>query len=507
LIGRVNRLLKEIAVDCLLNIGQHNFTVQQISSLEQNKNINLQLSSMPNEINFDVGDKDFSEICDYDECKEYFTCSPDAKINESEIISNTYNDDFVKMNYSAIAKRIRQLFRESNFYKRELLIQYINTIREYSDAQIDYALSRFIDNKNEVIYDKYGRTGYLINKENYYVFQPIEITDENISLFERSIPIDYKRNTLNLELEPTIIQRTVQAEPGTEDDSAISEKYAVIFGIMKQMKKIVDESIEKKRRGEDMKAGEIDWYVNLGFVFERIKLNHAIAAEQLYKYMAFHFLDNLLIDDKLVIVKQLHSGNFIPSDDVFEQHIIAYFKDKVVTVRGFKSVLFINDKFVTDKTKEVEIFVQNSENKLVWSEAPPTVRRDTIEYIYNVLKKLLSSLTFNTIFGFMQIGKNDEVQFKTIDFTNKIRKGSICMIEGKKDVIKRINLISSEYNYNEENTENIRIPNQQIVKNLIIKPGLCVILEILLRYYNETHKNNKIWFFDLEQTVIGKIVG
>jgi hypothetical protein len=44
-IGMVTRLLKEIAVDCLLNIGQTNYTVDKLLAMEKNKNIKLKLSS------------------------------------------------------------------------------------------------------------------------------------------------------------------------------------------------------------------------------------------------------------------------------------------------------------------------------------------------------------------------------------------------------------------------------------------------------------------------------
>jgi hypothetical protein len=46
----------------------------------------------------------------------------------------------------------------------------------------------------------------------------------------------------------------------------------------------------------------------------------------------------------------------------------------------------------------------------------------------------------------------------------------------------------------------------KITYNGIYKLGLCVILEILLRYFNETKRDGKIWFFDLEKTQIYEII-
>jgi hypothetical protein len=170
-IGNVTRILKETAVDCILNIGQTNFTIDKLLEQDANKNIKIQLSSKPSDlIDYQIGDRPFTDMCDYmDNCS--FTCSPDAKIEPSDIIEDTYNEDYARINYSMIVKRIRQLFKEKVFYHRTELINSIN-IRSnvpnkhliknvsskfpnenidytYNEKQIDFALSRFVNNKNE----------------------------------------------------------------------------------------------------------------------------------------------------------------------------------------------------------------------------------------------------------------------------------------------------------------------------------------------------------------------
>jgi len=47
---------------------------------------------------------------------------------------------------------------------------------------------------------------------------------------------------------------------------------------------------------------------------------------------------------------------------------------------------------------------------------------------------------------------------------------------------------------------------EKIRDNGIYKNGLCVILEILLRYYNDTEHKGKIWFFDNETTALNGII-
>lgn len=61
-----------------------------------------------------------------------------------------------------------------------------------------------VENKNEPILDKYGRVGHLINIGEYYLFQPNELNYENISIFDRSVPIDYKHSFINFEINKDI---------------------------------------------------------------------------------------------------------------------------------------------------------------------------------------------------------------------------------------------------------------------------------------------------------------
>jgi hypothetical protein len=212
-IGKVTRLLKEIAVDCVLNISQTNFTVDKLMSLAQNQKVKINLSSKK-DVEFKIGDKPFTDVCDYmDNCN--FTCSGSSNtVTDEEIIKTTYNEDFIRMNYAMIVKRIRQLFREHLFFTRENLINSININKPYPTEQIDYVLTRFIDNKTDYILDKYGRRGFLTNRDNYYAFQPIEITDENSSLFDRSVPVEYKPYSLELEVPKKVNKEALEKEFG-----------------------------------------------------------------------------------------------------------------------------------------------------------------------------------------------------------------------------------------------------------------------------------------------------
>ena len=78
-IGEITRILKEQSVDCLLNIGQSNFTIEKLLSITENKDVSVNISSGKT-IDFQIGDKPFSNVCDYmDNCE--YTCSRGVDID------------------------------------------------------------------------------------------------------------------------------------------------------------------------------------------------------------------------------------------------------------------------------------------------------------------------------------------------------------------------------------------------------------------------------------------
>lgn len=127
-----------------------------------------------------------------------YTCTPGAKIKEQDIKMGTFNETFILMNVENIIKIIKSAFKEKHFYNKIDLIHFINRIKTYSQLQINFALTQMINDKNEYISDYYGKYGNLINIGDYYLFQPVELNDQAISVFERSTPIPFKRDKISV---------------------------------------------------------------------------------------------------------------------------------------------------------------------------------------------------------------------------------------------------------------------------------------------------------------------
>ena len=478
-IGKVTRVLKENAVDCLLNIGQSNFTVEKLNTIVENQNIELSLSS-GKIIQFKIGDKPFTDICDYmDNCN--YSCSSKQKVYPEDVVSYTYNSDYVKTNYQMILKRIKQLFKDQTFYKKDHLINAININKPYPIEQIYYTLSQFIDNKNEHLIDKYGRLGTLVNKGEYYVFQPIEITDENASIFERSYPIDYKNESILLELP----KKTDNVFREQQDKTSLKEldKMKNYDTIMKEIKHIMEIISDLNIK---LEAGDNDWYKHASKVIRLMNINHNINEDKCIEYTLFHYLDTLLIREQLLLVNEIYSGKFdvtIPIHNIMKK----YFDDKLIEVGGTKAIILA----YKDKTK---MYIQSNELLTLWNESEKQSDKEKFQQA-KINKFLISGNTVNTYIGFMQLFRDtDEITFKIKDMTQKRNnKGSRIDRLGKNDIITFFNKILNNQQYNNINTETI------------LKLGLCVMVEIVMRYYNEIQKNGKVWFLNNERAIINNI--
>jgi hypothetical protein len=226
-IGKISRLLKETAVDCVLNYEQTTLTRAHFEEMGQ-KPVQQLLSYYTDEeesIQYKVGDVPFSATCDYGQCEyKCLNLNEDGALEETptpppaEINRDTYNEKFIMSNAEKIVQKIKDIFSNKEngrhyFYKKAHLIKLINTPREFPDIQIYAAISQLIYDKSEYITDFYNRTGNLVNIGEYYLFHPAEfISNANpsaISSFDRTVPVDYKHVSININTEGREPQRGV----------------------------------------------------------------------------------------------------------------------------------------------------------------------------------------------------------------------------------------------------------------------------------------------------------
>uniref|UniRef100_A0A6C0H7J7 Helicase ATP-binding domain-containing protein n=1 Tax=viral metagenome TaxID=1070528 RepID=A0A6C0H7J7_9ZZZZ len=212
LIKDVERSLKEVAIDCPLLLHANMFPEELIKYKDC---IPLTLANVEK---YDSKVTNFCPaICDFKKCD--IKCdAPDLNANNS-IIENsiikyqkidkknidytTFNESFAKSEIFNIKSYIKNLFKIKSVYLYDEIEDYIkkiySKIREETIEDIFIGLALYdlmpitendLNNFKDIIYDKYNRIGYIIKRDIYYIFQPVNE--------KHNLPLNY-RNTYNIE--------------------------------------------------------------------------------------------------------------------------------------------------------------------------------------------------------------------------------------------------------------------------------------------------------------------
>jgi hypothetical protein len=509
-IGNITRILKESAVDCIINQEQQLFT-QEIMKANL-KNPVKQILSNGEEINdFKVGDAPFSPACDY-MAKCDYSCRYDKDIDE-KLLKNedTYNEYFIINNSEKIMQRIRMLMKESFFYIKEKLIASINTPREYPRTQIFAALTKLIEDKNEFIVDKYGRNGRLINIGEYYLFQPIELRDNNISIFERSVPIDYKHEMINFEIKDNISKKTATDKRKKEIEKVTTiadlvalekEDFSVEsdedYNKDEKSNKIIDEfksnfeiinNYQKNKLGR-VERGDDNWYKHCGVVMQKMRKVYKSSSESLIGFVIDHMVESLLFEDKLNIMDYLYSLDTVVENSI-EYYAKKYFEKISVKTENFQAIILYN-------LNKREIMILNERNR--WIEAGPEDQRE-IAMSEEAKKQLSFNKTdFNRIIGFIGYEKkNKYLVFKTKDIESSRDTGARCDESGKEKTLKKIEIFLDENQFNElllrpkidKDNAIVVDKHEKPVEEMIGHAEMCVLLELVLRYLDDNDTNKK----------------
>ena len=105
-------------------------------------------------------------------------------------ILNKIDDDTVNFDYFKDIKRnilvyLNELYNKNKFFQLHDIIEYIQYKKDINKKIIYNILKNIIDSKDR-IYDEYNNQGYMICKNNIYIFQPVFNNDENAPIFYRT---------------------------------------------------------------------------------------------------------------------------------------------------------------------------------------------------------------------------------------------------------------------------------------------------------------------------------
>jgi hypothetical protein len=179
-IGKVQRVLKSISVDCLLNIEQNNFA----KYMDQKIDIVL---STGETIKYGVQDKSHSSICDFQETCEY-TC--ETNLGSNEVLgsdSSTFKYDHLRNDL--LLRRVKELFLNGHVYKIDEIYDLLLS-NDVTKEEIDFAIYYIVE-YNDIVVDKYGRKGKLLMIKDIVIFRPEQLDKEYSTLHDYKNPYTF----------------------------------------------------------------------------------------------------------------------------------------------------------------------------------------------------------------------------------------------------------------------------------------------------------------------------
>ena len=533
-IGQVSRILKQNAVDCLLNENMNTLTSSKLVFDETN----MLLSSGKMIENYQIGDKPNSGICDFMEQCEY-KCIPDVKIDDLEVNIDTYDKSFIDYHVSHVGKTIRQLFKDKYVMKKEDIIRNVNYKRNYSIEIIDQALDNLVNNKDQRLVDMLGRPGYLVNVEDIYLYQPNEFAmdkDNNKSLLDRRVPVTFKPriiplNVKGLELvnefetddedesDGDIIEDTKQ--PEVEDVEQVDEDVVVN---QSKLKSILRETVQEIIKTIERIFTETPNRSHIESSFARLKglitsdeLNNddELNERQIIKKLLVAFVfDRLSMQDKLNITYELY--NLLSFDDIdvetinmMREHIKQHYIISVPLYDGASETEYM-DVFVVSDSKEKDlkgslkyIGIDKVNNTFI----DLSINNDSIRARSKEAFKANSfiddhSNKIHDVIGFIRYFKSTKKHaFKNKYIMIKSNRGSMCYQSRKENIAKMRNSLIDLLDENDLLKELHTDASLQKIQ----KFQLCHELELLMRLFDNKKIAGKRFFFTEEQAIINNL--
>lgn len=530
-IRQITRLMKEVSVDCFLNSSFKNFSEENIKEILKD-GINIELSNYE-KINFNPGDKPNSAICDFmDNCN--YQCINEELYEEENVNDSTYNIDYYESNINKITNIVKDLFKENYYYTKLELLQFLSKDSKYNTNAINLALSNLINDSNIIIKDKYSNKGYLINIDDLYIFQPLVLNNKNSSLFTKTHPIKYS-NSYNYykipeKIDDTLLSKKINLDKSKikivnsfEDDDSYDEDILltarknnnIIFNyIIDELKNILNPTskyIESFNSNKEKFKNLSELIIN--FKTKKINiLNFNDISVKTFNInsKAINYLIVNIILDTLTFdaIKELISFIYnIDKEFIFKESIELevfeiikkYYDERIIeneskTIRGF---IFSYDTFSNKLKKIVNkedkynyyLFILNKSNEL--ESGKPM---DYIDLNTTIINKYSNKKNYSSILGFIKVLDQET--------SNKFRNEYIFKIKTYNETKENFNSGKNCTSFSPSNLmEYYEILTKE--KGPKISVNLyCILIELILRYYNYINKEEKSWFVNIDETLL-----
>lgn len=484
-IGKVQRLLKSIAVDCYLNKEGNIFLNKQWDN-----NLKL-INSRGEEVDYNTKDKPFSNICDFmKECN--FKCNNEKVIHENDIDSSSYDINFLNYDVKITIDKIKDLIYEKELNTAFNIKQLYNILN--IDKKIIYkSLQDMVDHQYE-FENSNNKLGYLIYRNKFYIFQPVN-ESHNIPMIYRTKKYLSKRGKINLnqltkknkikDIKKKNLGNTIDINLFPKFKNNQDYKTLIKSDILDNLTNITLNKLDKDKIRKNfnnmikecLNEKFVDFFDNsykLEFLNYIIRLinrefydsfnNSAKITEEIIERI--YELNNLEPDDSKDLYKYLIKNNIFSIDDFIDNKKYIFFK--IIQNGNLKYYYFDGTKLIN---------MENNNRKLrIYTNSLKADYKKNINNLYGFLTENQGIIKFKFI-------NKDDVSIAKKRKTEQ-KRGSICINQKEKIIKNLLNTINSKFDNNNINYSN--------------KDALCIDLELYLRLFQKIDKNNS-YFFNSEQ--------
>lgn len=212
-INDVQRVLKEGAIDCNLNVTNLIYPIDKV-----NMKIDIKTSQGKVIKGYSIGDRDGSHLCDYGECE--MKCSTSLKLpSKKDADMSTFDPFFIIDDIDLYKKYISQLFKEKDNYRFGDIFK--SLVDKYGKDSIDedivgYALQEMVDTQYKFL-NSSGYNGYILYRGDLYIFHDTRYLETKLTLEELK---DMKRKSrLDISVLGTKILKKRASDETSQNDS------------------------------------------------------------------------------------------------------------------------------------------------------------------------------------------------------------------------------------------------------------------------------------------------
>ena len=433
--AQVERVLKQIAVDCHLNKQGNVFPKESL-----NKTIDI-VTSQKKKITIQLGDVDNSSICNYTNCD--YQCIPEI-IDGEYSINNTTNNIIEEELVENVSTHLQQLYNQDLIYNINDIRQHLLDKINISPELFYLVLDRIITNKINIT--NRNRDGYIIYRNKYYIWQPAHY-DETLPLVNRYRlpPKKYTKKLLN----SYINKHTTPKKEKTDINTSLDD---------------INNIFSDKTYNDNDIARNINITIYLDSISE-LKLTTILE----YLIIEYHKSSKLspLLTTLLQILdnRLLYNSNDYKPDNSNKEKLFGYIK---IENKAIYYICYHSEKTTfTRCSKQQESEFNRKRN------------------VYFTKNGLIDSINKNKIFGFIDRREEADSIFKIVDKENGIIKGKYCTsINTIHDIKQYINQLDT---------------NKIMEIQGLSKKGLCEKLQYILRHNDYYQIDGHRWFYtDIE---------